>query len=148
MPNKTVYIAPENEEAWNNLSNKSATVNSWLTTGNVPDIMAANFVSLGNHGATRGTGSNINTAAPLESSSKVEQRIVNPKVEGSTPSSPAKGTTLAQPAKPDIIPIVPAKAKYPHTKLSNPPDMKLCKIHGTPLTANGKCLQKGCKYGK
>lgn len=24
--------------------------------------------------------------------------------------------------------------------------IKLCKIHGTPLTQNGKCLQKGCKY--
>lgn len=22
----------------------------------------------------------------------------------------------------------------------------VCKIHGTPLTDNGKCLQKGCKY--
>lgn len=22
----------------------------------------------------------------------------------------------------------------------------LCKIHGVPLTAQGKCLQKGCKY--
>ena len=22
----------------------------------------------------------------------------------------------------------------------------LCKIHGTPLTINGRCLQKGCKY--
>lgn len=24
--------------------------------------------------------------------------------------------------------------------------MGLCKEHGTPLTASGKCLQKGCKY--
>lgn len=24
--------------------------------------------------------------------------------------------------------------------------MPVCKIHGTPLTENGKCLQKGCKY--
>ena len=22
----------------------------------------------------------------------------------------------------------------------------VCKVHGTPLTINGKCLQKGCKY--
>lgn len=26
------------------------------------------------------------------------------------------------------------------------PDNGDCKIHGTPLTDNGKCLQKGCKY--
>lgn len=24
--------------------------------------------------------------------------------------------------------------------------IQLCKIHGTPLTPQGKCLQKGCKY--
>lgn len=23
---------------------------------------------------------------------------------------------------------------------------KMCKVHGTPLTEKGKCLQKGCKY--
>lgn len=23
---------------------------------------------------------------------------------------------------------------------------ELCKVHGTPLDARGKCLQKGCKY--
>lgn len=25
-------------------------------------------------------------------------------------------------------------------------NVKLCKIHGTPLDSRGKCLQKGCKY--
>lgn len=25
-------------------------------------------------------------------------------------------------------------------------DNGVCKIHGTPLTVGGKCLQKGCKY--
>lgn len=24
----------------------------------------------------------------------------------------------------------------------------LCKLHGTPLDANGFCLQKGCKFGR
>jgi len=25
-------------------------------------------------------------------------------------------------------------------------DNGLCKVHGTPLTRQGKCMQKGCKY--
>lgn len=27
-----------------------------------------------------------------------------------------------------------------------PQAKEICKIHGTPMTTQGKCLQKGCKY--
>jgi hypothetical protein len=27
-----------------------------------------------------------------------------------------------------------------------PIGVNLCKVHGVPLTVNGKCLMKGCKY--
>ena len=41
--------------------------------------------------------------------------------------------------QPTVIPgVVPASQLRP-----NP---KTCKIHNTPLTQSGKCLQKGCKY--
>ena len=39
----------------------------------------------------------------------------------------------------------PTKMQEPlpeHSKIG----VNLCKIHSIPLTANGKCLQKGCKY--
>lgn len=32
MPNKTIYISPENEDAWNQLGNKSGIVNNMLRT--------------------------------------------------------------------------------------------------------------------
>lgn len=34
----------------------------------------------------------------------------------------------------------------PIKKSSSTSSARLCKIHGTPLTTNGKCLQKKCKY--
>lgn len=37
-----------------------------------------------------------------------------------------------------------ATAKQP--KMVKAPINGLCKIHGTPLTDDGKCLQKGCKW--
>jgi hypothetical protein len=33
MPNKTIYISPENEEQWDQLENKSGTINSMLSSG-------------------------------------------------------------------------------------------------------------------
>lgn len=42
----------------------------------------------------------------------------------------------------------PRKDGLPPTVVVSPQRLEqgVCKIHGTPLTDNGKCLQKGCKY--
>lgn len=37
---------------------------------------------------------------------------------------------------------------YPKEKQDTMYKLSVCKIHETPLTEFGKCLQKGCKYGK
>lgn len=39
-----------------------------------------------------------------------------------------------------------AKAIKQHFEPEPMVSVNVCKVHGTPLTSQGKCLQKGCKY--
>lgn len=68
------------------------------------------------------------------SSSDVPMTSDNPS-QLKTINSPKKVPT---PKLPDIPGIITAD------KL--PSNVKLCKIHDTPLDSRGRCLQKGCKY--
>jgi hypothetical protein len=51
----------------------------------------------------------------------------------------------ARKATPEKV-ISRAAEVYKELTKSNRFEGPLCKIHGTPLDARGKCLQKGCKY--
>lgn len=48
----------------------------------------------------------------------------------------------------NTIPLVAKKPKVPIEIVRNlfPQAKELCKVHGVPLTLEGRCLQKGCKY--
>lgn len=48
----------------------------------------------------------------------------------------------SEPVLPNNAVHTPVKDETPNLRGS----YGLCKVHGIPLTQNGKCMQKGCKY--
>jgi len=60
---------------------------------------------------------------------------------GVSPISDKQPTVVSRPEIKPTIPVIAGLTTANKLKSNG-----ACKIHGLPLTVNGRCLQKGCKY--
>lgn len=74
----------------------------------------------------------------LDNRSKFVSEVLNIRLGvSSVPSEPERPTMIVSASDVPMTPKNPSQLK----------SVEVCKIHGTPLTQFGKCMQKGCKNG-
>lgn len=69
-----------------------------------------------------------------------------PTIKEDEPKPSARVVSSASPGKQTATLKTQPNPNIDLVKSLFPKAQEVCKVHGTPMTAQGKCLQKGCKY--
>lgn len=137
MPHANIWIRKEDWKAWQNISDKPGWIHDGLTSGLVtipprglkpPPIKRAAAKKI--DPAWVATDLRIDASKGTAVTSALAPPVATALPGPVATAAPGNVVSTA-----DII----KKRLYPEISGT-------CKVHGIPLTAQGKCLQKGCKY--
>ncbi len=128
MPNITIYFTNGNAEKLEKEENKSGLINRLLTNYYAATIGlrdARNAMELKNE--------------LIEGLGGVDDRSVG------SPVKPRKGYSFSKNDSGVVTSVIGDLKAAEDDGIDVGKKEKLCKTHGLPAMANGKCLQKGCK---